>query len=92
MGFNRFGAFLAVRLIFILAAMAVVGFLITTPGYHAATLLGMVIVIGLTSEVFGFVSKTNQELSRFLDAARYADFGQRFLMVWDVDENRLGKD
>ncbi len=78
MGFNRFGVFLAVRLIFILAAMAVVGFLITTPGYHAATLLGMVIVIGLTSEVFGFVSKTNQELSRFLDAARYADFGQRF--------------
>jgi len=78
MGFNRFGALLAVRLIFILAAMAVVGFLITTPGYHAATLLGMVIVIGLTFEVFGFLSKTNQELSRFLDAARYADFGQRF--------------
>jgi nitrogen fixation/metabolism regulation signal transduction histidine kinase len=78
MGFKRFGALLTARLVFILAALAMVGFLITTPGYHAATLLGLAIVVALTLEVFGFVSKTNQELSRFLDAARYADFGQRF--------------
>jgi nitrogen fixation/metabolism regulation signal transduction histidine kinase len=32
----------------------------------------------LTWEVFRFVSKTNQEITRFLEAARYADFGQRF--------------
>lgn len=75
---NRFSTLLTLRLIFILTTMAVVGFLIMTPGYHAATLLGIVILTGLTLELFGFVAKTNRELSRFLDAVRYADFGQRF--------------
>lgn len=78
MGFSRFGALLALRLIIIMIALTMVSFLIITPGYHAATLLVFVITIGLTFEVFRFVTRTNQEVSRFLDAARYADFGQRF--------------
>ncbi|MFP6807989.1 MAG: ATP-binding protein [Pseudomonadales bacterium] len=78
MGFNRFGLHLAIRLIIIMLAFVGVGFLIVTPGYHAATLLALIVVVSLSFEVFRFVSKTNQELARFLDAARYADFGQRF--------------
>ncbi len=78
MGFNRFSLLLAIRLFFIMLSLAAVGLLVVTPGYHAATMLAIVVSIGLTIEVFRFISKTNQELSRFLDAARYADFGQRF--------------
>ena len=78
MGFNRFSALLAIRLSIILVSMSSVGLLLVTPGYHAATVLAVLVWVGLTIEMFRFISKTNQELSRFLDAARYADFGQRF--------------
>ena len=78
MGFERFGLQLAARLILIMAALAALGYLIVTPGQYAATVLALAVVAGLTWEVLRFVSRTNQEVARFLDAARYADFGQRF--------------
>ena len=78
MGFNRFSALLALRLTLILVALLALGYFILTPGYHAATVLLFGLCCGLTWEVFRFVSKTNQEITRFLEAARYADFGQRF--------------
>ncbi len=78
MGFNRFSFLLALRLALIFLAIAVVGWLVSIPGYHAATLLMAAVTIGLAIEVYQFVSRTNQELSRFLDAVKYSDFGQRF--------------
>ena len=78
MAFKRFSILLAARLVLILAALIATGWLFSIPGYHAATLLSVMVTVGLTFEVYSFVSKTNQELTRFLDAARYADFGQRF--------------
>lgn len=54
--------------------------LIIIPGYHAATLLVSGVLIFQAYEVHRFVKRTNEELSRFLDAARYADFSQRFRM------------
>ncbi len=78
MGFNRFSLLLAVRLALIFSGLIAVGYLISIPGYHAATLLAILITVALAYEVYTFISRTNQELSRFLDAVRYADFGQRF--------------
>ncbi len=78
MGFKRFSILLAARLLVIMAVLILLTYLITTPGYYAATLLVSLIVAGLAFEVFNFVSKTNAEITRFLDAARYADFSQRF--------------
>ena len=78
MGFNRFSALLALRLTLILLALLALGYFILTPGYHAATLMLLGLCCALAWEVFRFVSKTNQEITRFLEAARYADFGQRF--------------
>lgn len=78
MGFNRFSLLLALRLAIIFLCLIGVGMLVSVPGYHVATLLAALITFGLGYEVYTFVSKTNQELARFLDAARYADFGQRF--------------
>ncbi|GHF19905.1 sensor histidine kinase [Kordiimonas sediminis] len=80
MGFKRFSLLLVIRQAFIIAGLAALVFLISLPGYHAATLLVLIIVISLTMETYRFISKTNAEVNRFLDAARYADFGQRFNM------------
>lgn len=78
MGFNRFSLLLALRLALIFVAVIASGWLLTIPGYHAATLLVLIITVGLAFEVYRFVARTNAELSRFLDAVRYSDFGQRF--------------
>ena len=80
MGFKRFSVLLAVRQAFIIAGLGLFVYLLSAPGLHAATLLSFLLVAGLTAETVRFVSKTNSEISRFLDAARYADFGQRFNM------------
>jgi nitrogen fixation/metabolism regulation signal transduction histidine kinase len=78
MGFKQFSALLALRLAMIMISLVALGYFILSPGYHAATLLFFGLVVLLGYDVFRFVSRTNQEVSRFLDAARYADFGQRF--------------
>jgi two-component system nitrogen regulation sensor histidine kinase NtrY len=78
MGFNRFSLLLAARLLLIMCSLVATAYLVLQPGYHAATVLVLGLVVMLTLDVFHFVSRTNQEITRFLDAARYADFGQRF--------------
>ena len=78
MGFNRLSLMLALRLTLIMVAVASASILFTMPGYPAATLLTILVIISLTYELFLFISKTNREVSRFLDAAHYADYSQRF--------------
>lgn len=78
MGFNKFSVLLAGRLLLIMVALLVTAYLIIMPGFHATTFLVACLVIAQTAEVFRFVSKTNAEVTRFLDAARYADFSQQF--------------
>ncbi|WOJ94775.1 ATP-binding protein [Congregibacter variabilis] len=78
MGFNRFSILLALRLVLIMVLLLSLLYFIVEPGFHAASLLVFGLLLMLSYEIFRFVSRTNQEISRFLDAARYADFGQRF--------------
>ena len=78
MGSSRFGLLLTLRLSLVFGGLFSTGILLAQPGYHAATLLAAVVTVLLAGEVYGFVSRTNRELARFLDAVRYADFGQRF--------------
>lgn len=80
MGFNKFSVHLAFRLILIMISLLAIVYLFVMPGFHATTFLVACVVIGQTAEVFRFVSKTNAEVTRFLDAARYADFSQQFKM------------
>lgn len=49
-----------------------------TPGYTATFFLTMVIAIALAFETRKFVSKTNAELTRFLESARHGELTQRF--------------
>ena len=78
MGFKRFSVLIALRIILIIAALVGLIALIQLTGYVAASIVVAGIIVFQCYEVIRFVSKTNQELARFLDAARYADYSQRF--------------
>jgi two-component system nitrogen regulation sensor histidine kinase NtrY len=78
MGFKHFLVFLVVRLLLVGVVMALVVWLFVQPGYHSATLLASIILALLAAELWRFVSRTNREVARFLDAVRYADYSQRF--------------
>ena len=78
MGFKKFSLFIAIRSIFVMVNLLALTWLITTDGYHAATIVTLVLLVFQSVVLVRFVSKTNAELVRFLDAARYADYSQRF--------------
>lgn len=78
MGFRKFSLLIALRTTLLLAVLTALVQLINVSGYMASTMLVALILIALIYEFFIFVSKTNKELTRFLDAARYADYSQRF--------------
>lgn len=76
--FRRFTFMLILRLVLVGVVMAAFVILILRPGYHSATIIAGVVLALLVAEVWRFVSRTNKEVARFLDAARFADFSQRF--------------
>jgi two-component system nitrogen regulation sensor histidine kinase NtrY len=83
---KRFAIFLALRFGLLVLTLLALTVLFTVPGYHAATLLTLGLIVVQIVEVLRFIAKTNRELVRFLDAARHADFSQRF----DLDNMGAG--
>ena len=78
MVFKRFTTLLGIRLFAVGAMLAVTTWLLLRPGYHSLTLIVLLGLIAASTELWRFVSRTNRETARFLDAARHADFSQRF--------------
>ena len=78
MGFKKFSVFIAIRTIFVMVNLLVLSLLISAEGYHATTLIALILLVFQSLSLVRFVSTTNAELVRFLDAARYADYSQRF--------------
>lgn len=78
MVFKRFTFFLAVRVALVGVAIAATMWLWLRPGYHSATVIVAAALALFAAELWRFVNRTNREIVRFLDAARYADFSQRF--------------
>ncbi len=78
MGFNRFSLLIISRTLLILLSLLLLAYFIITPGFHAAILLMSLLLVIQFHYLIRFVRKTNAELTRFLDAARYADYSQRF--------------
>lgn len=76
--FKQFNLLLGLRLLLLLTLVAATAYLIVADGYPTAALLCLAAVVLSALELARFVSRTNHELARFLDAVRYADFGQRF--------------
>ena len=78
MGFKRFSVLLTLRLALVFVSTLALTLLVINPGYHAASILVTGIVLAQVMEIVRFVRLTNDELTRFLDALRYGDFGQKF--------------
>ncbi len=78
MVFRFFVVALILRLVVVGAAMTLVIWLLLKPGYHSATLLSSIVLVLLVTELWRYVSRTNREVARFLDAVRFADYSQRF--------------
>lgn len=78
MVYKRFSLFLAIRLVIIGVAIMAALWLLLQPGLHSATLLAIGIVAVTAAELWWFISRTNREVARFLEAARHADYSQRF--------------
>lgn len=58
--------------------MTLVVWLLLIPQYHISMTIAAVVLALLVAELWRYVSRTNREVARFLDAARYADYSQRF--------------
>ena len=78
MAFKGFLISLALRLALVGVAMAMSIWLLMLPGYHSATLLAFTALVLSIISLWRFVSRTNRELARFLDAVRFSDYSQRF--------------
>jgi len=78
MGFKRFSIIIALRTMLIMLTLVLLSYLVVIPGYYASTLLITTISIIQSVTLYRFILKTNNELTRFFDAARYADYSQRF--------------
>ncbi len=78
MGFERFSLGLVLRVSIAVIVIVIFAILVAIPGYLAASVLSFFVIVGIVYEIFQYISRSNRELTRFLDAARYGDFGQRF--------------
>jgi len=78
MAFNQFGFRLLVRVFLLSAVLVLLTYLVSASGYPAASLICLLVMLVLFVDLLRFVARTNHELSRFLEAARYADFNQKF--------------
>ena len=76
--FRRFTLLLILRLAVVGSLMTATAWLVLLPGYHGMTVIAAAILALAIAELWRFVSRTNRETARFLDAARYADYSQRF--------------
>lgn len=78
MGFRLFSLLLTIRLVLLFITVWSLAILVINPGFMAASLLVTGIAVLQISEIVRFVKLTNDDLTRFLDAMRYGDFGQKF--------------
>ncbi len=76
--FRRFTLFLAIRVVLVGIAVAATVWLLLRPGYRSTTIIAAALLVMFAAELWRFVGRTNREIARFLDAARYADYSQRF--------------
>jgi len=80
MGFKRFAFHISLRVALLGGTLLVLVWVSSQFIYPTLSLIFLLAVIAQLSEALRFVSKTNAELTRFLEAARYSDFSQRFQM------------
>ncbi len=80
MVFKHFSVQIGLRVALLTLVLVAWAILFVVPGYPILWLLLTAIALLQVHNIFRFVTRTNAELARFLEAVRYADFGQRFDM------------
>jgi two-component system nitrogen regulation sensor histidine kinase NtrY len=80
MGFNRFALELTARIAALFATLFVLAYLTLEAELVAVTAVVAALVVLEGWMVVRFVSRTNRELSRLLDAIRYDDYQQSFAL------------
>ncbi|MEP4487131.1 sensor histidine kinase [Marinobacter alexandrii] len=80
MGFKNFSLLIGIRVFALVLVLGTAVYLFSVPGYPTLRFLVGLLTLAQLLEIVRFVSRTNAELTRFLDVIRYADFGQRFKM------------
>ena len=78
MAYKTFGTLLLIRLLAVLVSFALTVYFFSLPNYHATTLLAALISVGLTYDIWRYITYTNRELARFLSAAKHQDLSQKF--------------
>lgn len=78
MVFKRFPVFISLRVALLALSLLLLVTVFSRHIYPVLSLLLAALVAAQLVEALHYVSKTNAELTRFLDAARYEDYGQRF--------------
>ncbi|MEH6585253.1 MAG: ATP-binding protein [Halioglobus sp.] len=80
MVFRSFPVQVGLRVVLFALVLMALAYLMQVPGYPTLRVILVLVVLSQLLEMFRYISRTNAELTRFLDAVRYADFGQRFQM------------
>ncbi len=80
MGFKRFAFYISLRVVLLGVSLLALVWISSQRSYPTLSLIVLLAVVVQLIEALRFVSKTNAELTRFFEAARYADFSQRFQM------------
>ncbi|HUQ04337.1 MAG TPA: ATP-binding protein [Kofleriaceae bacterium] len=80
MGFNRFAFELTARIAALFATLFVLAYLTLESNLVAVTAMVIGLAVLESWLVIRFVSRTNRELSRLLDAIRYDDYQQSFAL------------
>jgi nitrogen fixation/metabolism regulation signal transduction histidine kinase len=80
MVFKHFSIQVGLRVTLLTLVLVAWTMLFVVPGYPILRLLLTAIALLQIYNIFRFVTRTNAALARFLEAVRYADFGQRFDM------------
>ena len=78
MAFKRFSILLLGRLLVVGLSLFATIWLLLKSGYYGATTIAAIALALSIAELWRYINRTNLEVERFLSAARYADFSQRF--------------
>src|SRR3954451_3848274 len=79
MDFSRKFEFgLAIRTLFLVAALVLVGKAASTPGVRAGLVVALIVTVIVLASLWDFIRRTNFLVTRFIESVRFDDFSQRF--------------
>jgi nitrogen fixation/metabolism regulation signal transduction histidine kinase len=75
---GRFALGLAWRMLLLLAALAAFAGALSNPNLGAARIIALALVVGAAAMLWSYIQRTNQEVTRFIEAIRFSDMSASF--------------